>query len=162
MKQQFLETGEVVSTHGIRGEIKVLPWADGPEFLLQFTSLRIGDRDFTVERSRVQNTCVLLKLEGIDTVEQAMAMRGKVVYFDRTGVTPEDGYFIADLIGLSVLEDGREIGKVANVLQYPANDVWVIKGAREFMIPAVKEFVTEICPEEGFIRVRLLEGMDEN
>lgn len=164
MENQFLETGEVVSTHGVRGELKVLPWADAPEFLLQFRSLRVGETDYAVERSRVQNTCVLLKLRGVDTVEAAMALRGKTVFFDRTGVRPENGWFIRDLIGLSVLADGTEIGKLADVLQYPGNDVWVVRGAHEYLIPAVKEFVLEVRPAEGYVRVRLLEGMrdDEN
>ena len=63
--KQFLETGEVVSTHGVRGEIKVYPWADGPEFLLNFDELRIGGVDYEVEQSRVQKNCVLLKLRGV-------------------------------------------------------------------------------------------------
>ncbi|MEA4965204.1 MAG: ribosome maturation factor RimM [Oscillospiraceae bacterium] len=164
MDQQYLETGEVVSTHAMRGEVKVLPWADGPDFLLQFKTLRVGGRDYEVERSRVQQTCVLLKLRGVDTVEQAMALRGKIVAFDRTGVQPEAGYFIADLLGLTVLEGGHEIGKIADVLQYPGNDVWVVRGEHEYLIPAVKEFITEVCPADGIVHVRLIEGMrtDEN
>ena len=71
MKQQYLQTGKIVSTHGVRGEVKLLPWADSPEFLLQFDTLWIGGRAYRVESSRVQKTCVLLKLEGIDTVEAA-------------------------------------------------------------------------------------------
>lgn len=73
MKQQYLQTGKIVSTHGVRGEVKLLPWADSPEFLLQFDTLWIGGRAYRVESSRVQKTCVLVKLAGIDTVEAASA-----------------------------------------------------------------------------------------
>ena len=158
--KQFLETGEVVSTHGVRGEIKVYPWADGPEFLLNFDELRIGGVDYEVEQSRVQKNCVLLKLRGVDTVEQAMAMRGQVVEFDRSDIELEEGWFIADLIGLRVLSDGQEIGRVADVLQYPGNDVWVVKGEKEYMIPAVPAFLKEVRVDEGYAVVALIEGME--
>ena len=156
----YLETGEIVSTHGIRGEVKVYPWADSPEFLLQFDTLRIGDTDYAVEQSRVQKTCVLLKLRGVDTVEQAMALRGKTVSFDRTGVEPEAGWFIADLLGLRVLSGGREIGLIADVLQYPGNDVWVVRGEKEYMIPAVPAFLKEVNVAEGYVEAELIEGME--
>jgi len=159
VQKQFMETGEIVSTHGIHGEVKVYPWADGPEFLLEFDEFRIGGKLYEVENSRVQKTCVLLKLKGVDTVEQAMALKGKVVEFDRTDVELEEGWFIADLIGLRVLADGQEIGKIADVLQYPGNDVWIVRGEQEYMIPSVAEFVKEVCIDEGYAVVKLIEGM---
>ena len=73
MKQQYLQTGKIVSTHGVHGEVKLLPWADSPEFLLQFHTLYLDGKPFRVEQSRVQKTCVLVKLAGIDTVEAAEA-----------------------------------------------------------------------------------------
>ena len=160
MQKQFMETGEIVSTHGIRGEVKVYPWADCPEFLLEFDEFRIGGTMYEVESSRVQKNCVLLKLKGIDTVEEAMTMRGKVVEFDRTDVELEEGWFIADLIGLKVLENGTEIGILKDVLQYPGNDVWIVKGEKEYMIPSVADFVKEVNIEEGYAVVELIEGME--
>ena len=161
MKNQYLETGEIVSTHGIRGEVKVYPWADSPEVLLEFDEFRIGGKIYEVEQSRVQKNCVLLKLKGVDTVEQAMAMKGQVVEFDRTGVELEEGWFIVDLIGLRVLEHGQEIGKIENVLQYPGNDVWVVSGGeKKYMIPSVEAFVKEVHIEEGYAVVELIEGME--
>ena len=71
MKHPYLQTGKIVSTHGVRGEVKLLPWADGPEFLLQFHTLYLDGQPYHVEQSRVQKTCVLVKLAGIDTVEAA-------------------------------------------------------------------------------------------
>ena len=159
MQKQYMETGEIVSTHGIRGEVKVYPWADGPEFLLEFDEFRIGGVLYEVENARVQKTCVLLKLKGIDTVEDAMALKGKVVEFDRTDVELEEGWFIADLIGLRVLENGTEIGKIKDVLQYPGNDVWIVKGEKQYMIPSVEEFIKEVHIDEGYAVVSLIEGM---
>jgi len=159
MKQQFLETGEIVNTHGIRGEVKLLPWADAPEFILEFDELYIDGRAYAIESARVQKTCVLLKLEGVDTVEEAIKLRGKVVSVDRTDIELEEGsYFIADLIGLPVFADGEEIGKIKEVLTPPGNDVYVVRGKHEYMIPVVQEFVLDVDLEHG-VQVRLIEGM---
>lgn len=166
MEKQFLETGEIVSTHGIRGEVKILPWADSPEFLLQFKTLYLNGKPYEVEGARVHKTCVLAKLRGVETPEQAMRLRGQTVSVDREGLTlPEGTVFIADLIGCRVLDDdGAEIGKIKDVLTMPSSDVYVIEGEKKYMIPSVKEFVREINVAEGFVRVHLIEGMatDEN
>ena len=161
MQKQFLEAGEIVSTHGIQGEVKILPWADGPEFLLNFDTYYIKGKPQRVLSSRVHKTCVLAKLEGIDTPEQASLLRGQVISIDRSAVSlPAGSVFIADLIGCRALdEDGQELGTIREVLTLPANDVYVIKGARQFMIPSVKEFVREINVAEGYVRVRVIEGM---
>lgn len=166
MEKQFLETGEVVSTHGIQGEIKILPWADSPEFLLNFKTLYLNGKPYSVLSSRVHKTCVLAKLQGIDTPEQATLLRGQTVSVDRSGLSlPEGTVFIADLIGCRVLdEEENEIGKIKDVLTMPSSDVYVIEGRKKYMIPAVKEFVREINVADGFVRVHLIEGMatDEN
>ena len=166
MEKQFLETGEVVSTHGIQGEIKILPWADSPDFLLDFKTLYLNGKPYSVLSSRVHKTCVLAKLQGIDTPEQATLLRGQTVSVDRSGLSlPEGTVFIADLIGCRVLdEEENEIGKIKDVLTMPSSDVYVIEGRKKYMIPAVKEFVREINVAEGFVRVHLIEGMaaDEN
>ena len=163
MKLQFLEAGEIVSTHGVRGEMKVLPWSDGPDFLLDFKRVRIQGVDYTVESCRVQKTCNLLKVKGIDTMEQAQSMRGKTVEVYREDA-PSDMIFVAELIGLEVTANGESIGTLADVLDYPGNKVYVVKGTHEYMIPAVKQFIEDIDLQAGVIRVRLIEGMrtDEN
>lgn len=166
MDKRFLEAGEVVGTHGIQGEVKILPWADGPEFLLGFKTLYLNGKPYAVRSSRVHKTCVLAKLEGVDTPEQATLLRKQVVTVDRTGVKLPDGaVFIADLIGCRALgDDGSEFGKITDVLTMPSSDVYVVKGEKTYMIPAVKAFVREINVAEGFVRVHLIEGMatDEN
>ena len=160
MKQQYLDAGQIVSTHGIRGEVKVLPWADGPEFLTLFDRVYLKGREYVLESARVQKTCVLLKLQGVDTVEAAQPLRDTVVQVDREDVELEEGtYFIADLIGLRVLEGEREIGVSREILTMPGNDVYVVQGEHTYMIPAVKEFLLETDPDRGFVRVKLIEGM---
>ena len=166
MEKRFLEAGQIVSTHGVQGEVKILPWADGPEFLLDFDTLYLNGRPYDVLSSRVHKTCVLAKLRGVDTPEQATLLRGQTVSIDRSGVRlPEGTVFIADLIGCRVVtEEGEEIGRIKDVLTMSSSDVYVIEGARSYMIPAVKEFVREIDTAAGVVRVHLIEGMatDEN
>ena len=163
MKLQFLEAGEVVTTHGVRGEMKVLPWADGPDFLCEFDRVRIGGTDYKVENCRIQKTCNLLKVQGVDTMEAAQALHGKIVEVYREDC-PEDMIFVAELIGVQVFAEGKLIGKVADVLDYPGNKVYVVRGEHEYMIPAVKAFVLDTDMENGVMHVRLIEGMrtDEN
>ena len=163
MKLQFLDAGEIVSTHGVRGEMKILPWSDGPDFLLDYKRVRIADRDYTVESCRIQKTCNLLKVGGVDTVEDAQALRGKTVQIYREDA-PKDLIFAAELIGVAVYCDGQQIGKVVDVLDYPGNKVYVVEGEHSYMIPAVKAFVLNIDMDAETMQVKLIEGMrtDEN
>lgn len=162
MEQRFLQTGEIVSAHGVHGEVKILPWADSPEFLLQFHTFYLNGTPYAVRSARVHKTCVLAQLEGIDTPEAAVRLRGQTVCIDRSDVKlPTGTVFIADLLGCRVLDDdGVEIGKIKDVLTMPSSDVYVIEGERSYMIPAVKEFVREICVDEGYVRVHLIEGFE--
>lgn len=161
MNKTYLEAGKVVATHGVRGEVKLLPWADSPEFLLPFTTLwGEGNKPYAVEESRVHGTCILLKFKGIDTVEDAALLRGKILSIRRDDPhLPQDVVFIADLVGLPVFSDGRKIGILKEVLTLPSSDVYVVRGEHEYMIPAVPAFVPVVDPTLGRIDVNLIEGM---
>lgn len=158
MKLQFIEAGEIVTTHGVRGEIKVLPWVDSPEFLQQFERVRIGGKTYEVQSCRVQKSCNLLKLADVDTMEAAQALRGMVVELFRCDA-PEELIFAAELIGVQVIADGVKIGEITDVLDYPGNKVYVVNGEHEYMIPAVKQFVKTIDMNENIMEVSLIEGM---
>ena len=161
MKKEYLEAGKIVAVHGVRGEVKLLPWTDGPEFLLPFETLYLDHEPMAVEQSRVQKTCLLLKLRGVDTVEQAAALVGKIPFFARNDpAIPAGTVFISDLIGLPVRSEGKEIGKIAQVLPMPAAPVYVIRGEKEYMVPAVPAFVPKVDPDQGWIDVNLIEGME--
>ena len=163
MKLQFVEAGEIVTTHGVKGEMKVLPWLDSPEDLCDFDRCRIDGKEYEIEACRVQKTCNLVKLSGIDTMEAAQAMRGKTVELYREDIDDEV-IFAAELIGMEVFCEGELIGKIKEVLDYPGNSVYVIKGTREYMIPAVKEFILSTDMEKNEMQVKVIEGMrsDEN
>lgn len=165
MKNQYLEAGEIVGTHGIRGEVKIMPWCDGPDFLKAFHSFYIEGTPYKVEAARVHKNMLLCKLQGVDDVSIAQTFKNKVVKIDRDSAPVAKGrVFIADLIGLPIYAEGEEIGTLKDVYSGPANDVYIVKGKREYMIPAVSEFLEDVNPDEGYIKVKLLEGMatDEN
>ena len=163
MKLQFIEAGEIVTTHGVRGEVKVLTWLDDPEMLCEFDRCRIAGKEYTMEQVRVQKTCNLLKLSGIDTMEAAQAMRGKVIELYREDIDDEV-IFAAELVGMEVYAEGKLIGKIKEVLDYPGNSVYVVKGEYEYMIPAVKQFILSTDMDANRMQVKLIEGMrsDEN
>lgn len=158
MKLQFLQAGEIVTTHGVRGEVKVLPWVDSPDFLLDFNRVRIDGKEYKVEMCRVQKTCNLMKLQGIDTMETAQAMRGKTLEIYRADA-PDDLIFADELIGVRVFEDEMELGKITEVLDYPGNKVYVVKGEHTYMIPAVKQFILSTDLDNETMNVKLIEGM---
>ena len=159
MRLPFIEAGEIVNTHGVRGEIKMLPWLDSPEDMRGFTRCRIGGKDYAITACRVQNTCDLLKLEGVDTMEAAQALRGKTVTLFREDMD-EDVIFAGDLIGMEVFSQAKRIGELTQVLDYPGNQVYVVKGEREYMLPAVKEFILSTDLDGNRMEVKLLEGME--
>lgn len=163
MKLQFIEAGEIVTTHGVKGEMKVLPWVDSPDFLCEFSRVRIGGADYKVTSCRIQKTCNLLKLAGVDTMEAAQALRGKTVEVYRADTDP-DLIFAAELLDVQVFCDGAELGRIADVLDYPGNKVYVIRGEHEYMIPAVKQFILSTDLDANTMQVKLIEGMrsDEN
>ena len=163
MKLQFIEAGEIVTTHGIKGEVKVLPWLDSPEDLCDFERCRISGKEYKIESCRIQKTCNLVKLSGVDTMEAAQAMRSKTIELYREDIDDEV-IFAAELIGVEVYCDGASIGKITDVLDYPGNSVYVVKGDHEYMIPAVKSFILSTDVDANRMDVKLIEGMrtDEN
>ena len=158
MKLQFIEAGEIVTTHGVRGEVKVLCWMDDPEMLCEFDRCRISGKEYKMTEVRVQKTCNLVKLQGIDTMEAAQAMRGKVIELYREDIDDEV-IFAAELIGLEVYADGDCIGRITDVLDYPGNMVYVVSGAQEYMIPAVKQFILNTDLGTNRMDVAIIEGM---
>ena len=163
MKLQFVKAGEIVTTHGVRGEVKVLCWLDDPEMLCEFDRCRISGKEYTMDQVRVQKTCNLVKLQGVDTMEAAQALRGKIIELYREDIDDEV-IFAAELIGVEVYADGENIGKIVEVLDYPGNSVYVVRGEYEYMIPAVKHFILDTDMEANRMQVKLIEGMrtDEN
>lgn len=165
MLQQYLEVGKITNVHGLMGEVRVQPWADSPDFLCQFKTLYVDKTHWPiqVERARVHKNMAIIKFRGVTDVPSALAMRNAILYIDRADAKlPEGSFFLADIYGLEVrdAQTGEVLGKIADVLTLPANNVYVVRGgARELMIPAVPQFIAETNIEEGFIRVNMMEGL---
>ncbi len=163
MKLQLIEAGQIVTTHGLRGDVKVLPWGDSPEFLRDFNRVSIEGKTYELESCRIQKGCNLVKLKGVDTCEAGMALKDKVISVFREDADP-DTIFAQELMGMEVFAEGKSIGTITDVLDYPGNLVYVVQGEYEYMIPAVKAFVLSTDLEANRMEVNLIEGMrtDEN
>lgn len=163
--KKFLEIGKITNVHGLHGEVKVIPWCDSGAFLCSFDAFYLdskGEKSLRVLRAREQKNMVILELEGCDTREKAEAMRGTVLYIDREDIELEEGtYFIQDLVGLQVCDadTGTVYGQLSDVLQNGGRDVYVIRGEREYLIPAIPQVVLETDIDGGVMRIRPLKGL---
>jgi 16S rRNA processing protein RimM len=162
MKAELIETGKIVNTFGNRGEVRILPWADSPDFLTGFEHFYIDGMPVKVLSARVQKGCVIATLEGVVDIDDAIRMKNKIIKIKKDDVKLKEGsYFITDLIGLEVIdnETGETLGTLSDILSLPSNNVYVIKGKREILVPAVPEFIIETNLDEGYVRIRLIEGL---
>lgn len=161
MTKQFLEAGEITNTHGIRGEVQIVPWADDAQFLRKFKTFYIDNKPLRVERSIVHKKRLVAKFEGVDDINAAMPLKGKVIFIDRADVKlPKGSFFIQDILGAKVVtEAGELVGALKDVMDLPQGQVYQVQGETEHLIPAVPEFVKHVDVEGGVITVRLIEGM---
>ena len=169
MRPEFITVGAVVNAHGIRGEVKVNPAGFDPAFIASFRTLYIGGRETKVTAARVHKSTVLLTLPGVDTMDDALSLKGRAVAIRRTDARlPKGQFFDEELEGCAVVDDatGQEIGRLDKVLSYPAHKVYQVRGgAHEYLIPAVPEvFIVSADPDAEVIRVRMMKGLatDEN
>lgn len=168
MKKEYLELGQIVSTHGVRGELRVNPWCDSPEFAAKFKTLyfdKNGNQSVKVVSSRAHGNVVLMKLQGTDTIEQAQALKNKILYLKREDAKlPSGTWFIEELLTCRVLDSEDNsicYGVLSDVSQTGANDVWHItsENGKEYLLPAIKEVVINADVENGNIYIKPLRGI---
>ncbi len=165
MKKQFLDSGKIVGTHGIRGEVRIDPWCDSPAFLAAFKTLYLDERGETAikVKSRPHKNITLAKIEGVDTIEAAERLRGKIVYINRDDIQLGEGvHFVQDLIGLEVrdFDSGVLYGVISDVLRTGANDVYEIRqNGKTYLAPVIDEVVREIDVEGGVVRITPMKGI---
>ena len=161
MKKQYLEAGRIVNTHGVRGEVKIEPWADDASFLTRFKRFYLDGKPVRVLSCRVHKTMCIAALEGVQDVNGAMALKGKVLFIDRDDAKlPKGAVFIQDILGAQVVdESGTALGVLSEVLPAPAASVYVVRGEREILIPDVPAFILDKDADRGVITVRLIDGM---
>ena len=155
----YLEVGKILNTHGVRGELKIQPWLDAPQLFQALPQLFVNGKSYTVQSVRMQGANVLVLLEGITSIDDALPLKGRVASAKREDMD-EDVIFAGDLIGMEVFAGDMQVGTLTQVLDYPGNQVYVVKGEKEYMLPAVKEFILSTSLEDNRMEVKLLEGME--
>ena len=164
--KKYIECGKIINTHGCHGGLKLESWCNTPEDLAQMKHVYICEggvyNKIKVLKAAVFKQFVLFDLAGIGDMDTAMAMKGKVVYADRADFDLEEGeYFIADVIGLDVIDATTDLvyGKVSDIINRGASDIYVVKTENgERMIPAVDEFIVSVDIEKG-VRVNVIPGL---
>ncbi len=156
--EKYLETGKIVNTHGVRGTVKVEPWCDTPQILMQLPCIYIHQnqnfRPVKILRASQHKNHILLDLEGCTDLDLALQYKNRIIYAERNDIPREDGrHFIADLIGLSVfdLNTKRCYGTLRSVFNRGASDIYEIEMPNQKIayLPAVQEFVAKIDLEQG-------------
>ena len=160
-KSRYIEAGRICNAHGVTGEVKIEVWLDSPQFMKKCGRIFIEGREFKISSAKTHKGFLIARLEGIDDVNAAMSLKARTAYILRSDAKlPQGGYFIQDIIGARVQdEQGREIGRLTEVLERPASNIYVVQGEEEHLIPAVPEFIMSTDYEAGIITVRLIEGM---
>lgn len=167
MIKEFLEIGEIVGTHGVRGEMRVNPWCDSPDYMTKFKTLYLDSNEgcaVQVKSARPHGNIVLLSVKDVDTVEKAQKMRGKVLFMKRSDAKlPKNKFFVAELIGCEVFDaddEQKRYGILSDVSRTGANDVWHIEcEGKEYLIPAIPDVVVETDVEANRVTIRPLKGI---
>ena len=162
---ELLGAGKIFAIHPLKGEVRVQPWCDGPEFLTRFKTMYIAGEPVKVRSARPSKNIVILKLDGVDTPEAAQKLVNRVLCINRADAKlPKGTYFIADLIGLQVVNaDDPSIvyGDLTHVSQTGANDVYHVRFAdgKERYVPAIPQVVVQTDLEAHLLRIRPLDGL---
>lgn len=166
--EEYFEIGQIVNTSGLKGVIKVKPFTDDiakfNNFKTIYISIKKELKEFKIEQVRFSKNMVFLKLEGIDTIEEAENYRNLYLKIkrDKDEELEEGSYYIVDIIGCKVYTDEqKELGKVDDVFSTGSNDVYVVKDeeGKQILLPAIKEVIKNIDIENKTITVHLLEGL---
>ena len=161
-KKEFIEAGRIVNTHGVAGEVKIEVWLDSAKFFKSFKTIYLAKGEaLKVLSTKTHKGFIIAKIEGVEDINAAMRLKGKDVFIRREDAAlPRGAFFLQDIIGATVVEEnGREVGKLVEIMERPASNIYVVKGETEHLIPAVPEFVMSTDAEAGIITVRLIEGM---
>lgn len=164
----LLEIGQIVNSYGIKGFLKVVPLVDNNNQFKEFKTIYIQEnkksKELKVEEIKFSKNLVLVKVEGIDTIDEALKLKNLYLYAKREDIKLEEGaHFIVDLIGLEVYTDeGKLLGKLKEVLQPGANDVYVVENEEkeQILIPVIPDVIKKIDLQEKKVIVKLLNGLE--
>lgn len=158
MKKKYIEQGYISGTHGVRGEVKMQVWCDDISGFLKIKTLYFdenGVRSYKIASAHGSKSAAVVKLDGVDTVEDAARLKGSTVYVDRNELKiPDDRILICDLIGLPVIdaENGTVYGTLSSVEEYPASDIYMVKTEKgTVQVPDVPQFIKKLTEEAVYI-----------
>ena len=161
--QDKFEVGKIVNTFGIKGEVKVALYTEDINNFKNNSKVYVNEKEMQVEKSRLQKNMLILKLKGIDNMNDAEDLRGSIIKVDRSkNGLPKGTYYIADLIGLDVYtEDGNLFGKVTDIYNTGANDIYTVKtqDGKEVLLPAIKDVIKQVDIQNEKIIVHILKGL---
>lgn len=162
---EYIEFGKIVNTHGIKGEVKIYSYTDNPSNILKLKKVYIENVEYQVERIRLASNMFILKLKGIDRIEDTEGIKNKEIYREVLKKEKEstDEFFVRDLIGLDVVdEEENKIGILSDVINTGANDIYIVKkeDAKELLLPAIKQVVKNIDIKNKKIVVKIMEGLE--
>ena len=159
--KEYVEAGRIVNTHGVAGEVKIEVWLDSPEYFRTFKRLYLNGTEKKILSARTHKSFIIARLEGVDDLNTAMALKGTTVEILRADAHLKDGeFFVQDILGFTVVdEQGNTVGTLVDAEESPASMLYHVKGESEHLIPAVKEFILSIDAKKEEIRVHLIEGM---
>ena len=161
---QRLEIGQIVNTFGINGLIKVKPFTDDIKRFDNLKSIYIKEKQYEIESVKYHKDMVLLKLKGIEKIEDAEILRNCYLEIDREDGSLEEGaYYIVDLLGLDVITDtGKLLGKLDDIYNTGSNDIYVVKDelGKQILLPAIKEVIKEIDLGKKQIIVHIIKGLE--
>ena len=167
---ELLEVGKIVNTHGLRGEIKAVPWTDYPEVFedIEYVYVKRGEeeKELKINNVRYQKSNLILKIDGIDDIDEAQKYKNLIMYAPREmlGPLPEGVHYIADLIGLEVVtDDGRSVGTIEDVFNTGSNDIYDIKreGKKNMLLPVIDEVVLDVDTDAKKVTVHMIDGLED-
>ena len=167
MEHTFITAGTVVNTHGVRGEVKLLPCQGvEPDYLLPCKTFYIDGRPLTCAACRVHKGCLLLTLKGVEDMDAALALKGREVSIRRSeAALPPGAFFDEELVGLAVRDaaTGAPLGRLEEVLDYPAHKIYAVRGGgADYLVPAVDAFVAAVDLEAGTMDIHVWEGLAQS
>lgn len=162
---EYIEFGKIVNTHGIKGEVKIYSYTDNPSNILKLKKVYIENNEYQVERIRLASNMFILKLKGIDRIEDTESIKNKEIFREVLNKEKEstDEFFVRDLIGLDVVnEEENKIGILSDIINTGANDIYVVKreAQKELLLPAIKQVVKNIDIKNKKIVVKIMEGLE--
>lgn len=163
----LIEIGQVAKPQGLKGFIKINPFTDDMQKFKNYKRVFIKNTEYKIEDLKYNKNQVIIKLKGIDTVEEAEKLRNLYLYIDKSDLAelPEDSYYIVDLIGLEVFneENNELLGKIEDVFPTGSNDVYVVRSeiGKQILLPAIKDVIKDVNIKDKKMIVKLLKGLED-